>query len=61
MLLSKLENLLNQTTGMPGLERLGQDIKNTGQRVSDADKGKLNKKKNNSGFKVNPDGTFTYN
>lgn len=51
---------LNQM-GMPGLERLGQDIKNTGQRVSDADKGKLNKKKNNSGFKVNPDGTFTYN
>lgn len=47
--------------GLPGLERLGQDIKNTGQRVSDADKGKLNKKKNNSGFKVNPDGTFTYN
>ena len=50
---------LNQM-GMPGLERLGQDIKDVGQKISDADKGKLNKKKNNSGFTVNPDGTFTY-
>ena len=51
---------LNQTFGLPGLERTGQDIKDFGQKISDADKGKLNKKKNNSGFKVNPDGTFTY-
>ena len=46
---------------MTGTERTGQDIKDIGQKISDADKGKLNKKKNNSGFKVNPDGTFTYN
>lgn len=54
--------LLNQVyPGMTGTERTGQDIKDIGQKISDADKGKLNKKKNNSGFKVNPDGTFTYN
>lgn len=56
---------LNQTAGMPGLERLGQYIKDFGQNLSDADKGQYkkdkNKNKNNSGFKVNPDGTFTYN
>ena len=54
--------LFNQIfPGMTGTERTGQDIKDIGQKISDADKGKLNKKKNNSGFKVNPDGTFTYN
>lgn len=31
--------------GMTGTERTGQDIKDFGQRVSDADKGKLNKNK----------------